>query len=314
VKNVDTEGNVGRRLSNPLNGRIAIGTGWIWRHLVGRRLTQSLIRTLSRLGNVDLLKLSYQEMGLLKYENSYVSGEHYLIFTALRRLVTNRRPTLFDVGANRGDYSRELRSAFPEAEIYAFEPNPYTFELLRATLSSAKDHTFCLGLGSAAGTETIYTYDNALDSVHATVCRDVFNDVHHASNIAAVDIQLTTIDQFCKGAGIKHIDVLKIDTEGYELHVLRGAARMLNEDRVDVIQFEFNGMHVISRVFLRDFYEVLKAYDIYRLDTSRLIPLPNYDVRNEIFQFQNFVAIAKRLTAASDGRHVNPSVLQEQIG
>jgi hypothetical protein len=66
---------------------------------------------------------------------------------------------------------------------------------------------------------------------------------------------------------------------------------MISLDRIDFIQFEFNEMNIISRVFLKDFYQILSNYNLYRLDSNRLIPLFNYDSTNEIFKFQNFLAI-----------------------
>ena len=61
------------------------------------------------------------------------------------------------------------------------------------------------------------------------------------------------------------------------------------------MQFEFNEMNVISRVFLKDFYDLLgDEWDFFRLDTRKLIYLGRrYDSANEIFKFQNIVAIRK---------------------
>ena len=50
-------------------------------------------------------------------------------------------------------------------------------------------------------------------------------------------------------------------------------------------------MNVAARVFLRDFYDLLSDYRFFRLDTRRLIPLGPYQPRNEIFQFQNLLAV-----------------------
>jgi len=65
------------------------------------------------------------------------------------------------------------------------------------------------------------------------------------------------------------------------------------ENKIKLLQFEFNEMNIISRVFLKDFYSLLRGFDFFRLDTQRLIPLPNYDATNEIFKFQNILAINK---------------------
>jgi hypothetical protein len=88
---------------------------------------------------------------------------------------------------------------------------------------------------------------------------------------------------------------LKIDTEGSELEVLKGAEKMLCNKKIDIIQFEFNSLNVISRVFLKDFYDILKDFSLYRINTNCLIPLPKYDTENEIFKYQNFLAVRRDL-------------------
>lgn len=289
-----------RELTSRLMKRRTRIIRWLWRHFVGSRATRWLIRVLSYVGELDLLTFSYNAMGILKYENNCISGEHYFIFDVLTRAISDPCPTLFDVGANQGDYSAELRSAFAEAELYAFEPNPHTFKVLQSKLSSPRDHTYCIGLGTSVHTQLMYTYADALDSQHASLFSAVFSDLHHAKSVISMRIQMTALDEFCLENSIAHIDFLKIDTEGYELEVLRGAKKMLDERQIDIIQFEFNETHVASRVFLRDFYAILHAYNIYRLDTNRLIPLFDYDARNEIFQFQNFVAILKTIAVCAN--------------
>jgi len=232
-------------------------------------------------------------MGILNYENSYISGEEYVIKQVLSQYIKQPAPFFFDVGANQGDYSLELRSSFPHAHIFAFEPNPYTFKILKSKLNLSTDICCCLGLGSVQKHQTIYTYSDSLDSQHASVYKEVLSDIHHAVGFANIEIEITTVDEFCKEHYIEQIDFLKIDTEGNELDVLIGASRMLAENRIRIIQFEFNEMNVISRVFLRDFYSLLNDFDFFRLDTQRIIPLPQYDTTFEIFKFQNFLAINK---------------------
>ena len=89
--------------------------------------------------------------------------------------------------------------------------------------------------------------------------------------------------------------MLKIDTEGYESEVLKGASRMISNELIDIIQLEFNEMNVISKVFLKDFYNMLPGYNFFRLDSNRLIALNNYNPANEIFLFQNIVAVKQNL-------------------
>jgi len=65
----------------------------------------------------------------------------------------------------------------------------------------------------------------------------------------------------------------------------------LSARRIGLIQFEFNELNVLSRVFLKDFYDLLPGYSLYRMDTDRLHPLGDYSPINEIFRYQNILAI-----------------------
>ena len=68
-----------------------------------------------------------------------------------------------------------------------------------------------------------------------------------------------TGDYYCEKNNITHIDLLKIDAEGYDLHVLKGFERMLSQGCVDVVQFEYNVKHSETHSMLGDYYSYLEA-------------------------------------------------------
>lgn len=262
----------------------------------GKEQAAKAIKTIAAISGIDLLLLAYNEMGILKYENEERTGEKFLIYKFLKKLFAdNPRPVLFDVGANVGKYSLMLRDAFPEAKIYAFEPNANAFKVFQEKLAEKVE---CLNLGMGADQKTgkLFTYSNQPSSSHASAFQDMFTHFHKADDLTTIEFKMTTVDRFCKERGIDAIDFLKIDTEGCELQVLKGALEMLSGGRIKVIQFEFGECNVFSRVFLRDFYEVLAGFRMFRLDSQRLIPLPAYEPVNEIFRFQNMVAINKSVS------------------
>jgi hypothetical protein len=98
------------------------------------------------------------------------------------------------------------------------------------------------------------------------------------------------LDDVCADEGIDHVDLLKIDTEGNELAVLAGASRMLSGRRVDRVQFEFGGTNIDARTYLRDFVDVLQAFDLYRVVRDGVVPV-RYDERWELFTTTNFLAV-----------------------
>jgi FkbM family methyltransferase len=267
----------------------------LWQLLIGKELSHALINIICKLSNFNLLILAYKQIGILNYEDSFVSGEEFVIKDILTREITKPNPIFFDVGANVGDYSINLRSKFPKADIYAFEPNPHSYKILNSKFHTPQDHCHCIGLGSTSGPHLIYTYSNSLTSQHASIYKDVFKEIHREDYAVEVEIELLTINDFCEKNNIQHIDFIKIDTEGNELDVLKGASRLLAAKQIKLIQFEFNEMNVISRTYLKDFYNLLIDFDIFRIDTNRLIPLNQYDTINEIFKFQNLLAMLKKI-------------------
>ena len=104
-----------------------------------------------------------------KRGNEEISGENFLIEHVLPRLLDKEQPVMFDVGANVGHYSKALYSAFPKAQIVAFEPVPRTFEALRATLATTTVKCCSIGLSDAEGDAIIYDYDQVDGSEHASL-------------------------------------------------------------------------------------------------------------------------------------------------
>ena len=265
--------------------------------LAGKKRVERAIEISARLAGCDLLLLAHQSVGILKYQTGEESGEQHVIDHVLPHVFAEKRPVLFDVGANIGSYSVSLHRRFPAALIFAFEPNPLTYRTLDGALTPLRVKCFNVGLGDREGTGKIYTYAQEQASQHASMYREVFTELHREASPVESEFRIVTLDDFCRQEAIERIDFLKIDTEGHELAVLKGASRLLADERVNIIQFEFNEMNVVSRVFLKDFYTLLRGYDFHRLDSNRLIPLRQYTAANEIFQFQNVLATRNSVTA-----------------
>ena len=234
-------------------------------------------------------------MGVLKWQDLSVSGEKSLIELVRGKAIWSHNPVLFDVGANIGDYSRALVEAFPGGRIFAFEPNPNTFAILKLDLAGSRVNCIPAGLGSSAGAGALHVYPDNLITGHASRCAEVFTQFHGCTEPEKVPFTVTTLDSFCEEHAITRIDLLKIDTEGYELDVLKGARRMLEQNRIGMIQFEFGECDLYTRIFLRDFYDALPQYRFFRLNTHDLVPLGAHRPAHEIFLFQNILAVDKSL-------------------
>jgi len=103
------------------------------------------------------------------------------------------------------------------------------------------------------------------------------------------------LDNFCEKNHIDFIDMLKMDVEGHEFRVLQGSKRMLENRKINYIQFEFGGSNIDSRTYFKDFYDLLKKdYTIYRVLADGIRPIGQYnEMLHEIFTTINYLAELK---------------------
>jgi len=218
-----------------------------------------------------------------------VGEEHFL----RRHLKGVRSGIFFDVGANRGSYANYLHMLVPDARVYAFEPHPRSFALLAESARSDNIVVVNRALSDAPSHMKLYDFSDHDGSTQASLSQDAVK--LFSPSVVEHAVECTTLDIFMHENGIEKIDFLKVDTEGFDLSVLRGASSALADNRIGVIQFEFIPANIITKVRMRDFMELLHRYRIYRLCLNgSLIPLEPYDVKRcEIYAMQNLIAIAR---------------------
>ena len=259
-----------------------------------RNFLNRLILCISFYARIDLLYLAHRECGILRGGNFRTTGEMRFIAQDLHTLVSHPEPVFFDVGANVGNYSVFLRSVFPSARIFSFEPNPMSFKKLTGI---AKPHgilIFNSGLSSSSGETDLFLYATDDTTERASVYEGALKEFFNFDKPSKIKTKLIRLDDFCHKHDVNNIDFLKIDTEGHELEVLKGAGGMLASGAIGIVQFEFSMNNVVSRVFLKNFYDLMPRYDFYRIRQSGLLPLGPYNPTNEIFVIHNLVAILKK--------------------
>ena len=183
------------------------------------------------------------------------SGEARLLRDLAERW-RGREVTVVDVGAHTGEYALSARAAFgPDATLHCFEPQPQTFDLLERRLR-AQPRTSCypVALGERSGAARLFSEDAS--SVFTSFYEDAFGAPGH--EITRVDeVEVRTLDEVAGEVGIDAIDLLKVDVEGHELAVLKGARGLLGAGAIGAVQFEFGERSLYARTFLRDFFELL---------------------------------------------------------
>ncbi|MDP3350561.1 MAG: FkbM family methyltransferase [Hydrogenophaga sp.] len=178
-----------------------------------------------------------------KHLTRYVPQGLDLLLDIAKQNIEYQPTVVFDVGANIGQTVLKWRRYFPKAQYHCFEPVTDSFDALNAATSGMQNvtcHRFALG--ASVGTERI--------QIHS---KSTMNSIVDARSLSVANqcevIHVDMVDNFCNSLKIERIDVLKIDTEGFDLEVLKGAAGMLKSQSVDLIQCEagmnlFNERHV----------------------------------------------------------------------
>ncbi len=230
-------------------------------------------------------------MYVRKYHNysnidMYKNGEYRWLKQAL---TGKSSPVVFDVGANVGHWSKTVLEIVPQATIHAFEPSPTTFKILLSAELSSKVALNNFALGASPSTLTFYEYGDA----HA---HNSFFPRHDKPHQSTKEIGVETLESYCQKHQIDHIDFLKIDTEGYDFHVLRGAKSLLEAEKIDFIQFEYGDNYIDARIFLKDIFDFVVdlEYDIYRIMPKALKHIPVYHEALEAFSYSNYAIVHKR--------------------
>jgi FkbM family methyltransferase len=158
--------------------------------------------------------------------------EHDRLF----ELLAPRHPRcIVDIGANVGLFALGAHASFPEARLVAFEPHPMAFKALQENAGPFAD----LGnyaLGAKAGTMRFYPGGpmNAARSSGAHLM-----GAHHWQKDAGIEVTVSTLDAEVERRNLDAVDLVKIDVEGFEMDVLRGAQRTV-ERFAPIVFMEFN--------------------------------------------------------------------------
>lgn len=149
---------------------------------------------------------------------------------------------IIDVGANVGLVSLLMARRFPDRPIHAFEPNPSTFAALEANVARNGAGNIQCHRAAVADREGSILFEN--DPVKRGTASIAQKEGVHSAEVPAA-----TLDAFAAARGVGQIGLLKIDVEGFETLVLRGATRVLAEVRPAVVYFEVCPMLTESRGF-----------------------------------------------------------------
>jgi FkbM family methyltransferase len=213
--------------------------------------------------------------------------------TALLAALCDRHAVAMDIGANIGLTSLALSSLCGDGAVIAIEPVPYTFELLNKNLGDAgvtNATSFNLAVGAGEGSVSMYVNERNLATSFVV-------DIDTGSG---QDIPMTSLDLLVQKLGLERLDFIKIDVEGCELEVLKGAENALKRFK-PIVMLEMNHwcLNIFRGISLLAFRDaLLQTFPyVFAVDKGRYLdfsdPLKAGEVYKEHifgFHYMNIVA------------------------
>lgn len=211
------------------------------------------------------------------------------VYNELRSLTSwSPAGVLFDVGAHFGETALQLAAAFPDAEVYSFEPSRPAFErLVKRSQRLERVRCFNFGFGSSRRQATLFLHRV---SDQNTMREDLQNRSGYESR-RHEPVEVRTVDEFMQEQGIEFVQYLKIDTEGYDIEVLKGASAALAAGRIGLVEVEA-GFHQDGGKFipLEEFSRHLGLHDFLLFGIYEQVRARNTQLRrcNAVFISKKF--------------------------
>lgn len=238
---------------------------------------------------VLLILESIGQIGLGKGWDGGISNEIQILLS-LKCSLGLPRIVALDIGANKGDWTSTLKHLDPSSEVHVFEPSAGTFKLLKVNLQELSGvHLYQTAIGKTVGKTKLYSNFETSPLASLSVRRLEHDDVVF-SNVEEIDV--ITLDSWKREHQEVTPNVLKVDVEGHELEVLLGGLSLLPQ--MKIIQFEFGGTDIDSKVFFQDFWYffLTKNFKIFRLTPKGLLEIKRYSENEEVFKFATLYAVS----------------------
>ncbi|MBX2926532.1 MAG: FkbM family methyltransferase [Saprospiraceae bacterium] len=148
---------------------------------------------------------------------------------------------IIDVGANKGQSIDKFKKLWPLSHIYSFEPDLELYEYLKNIYNRNEVTIINEALGESKGRIVFkINQKKGLNSI-LNIDKSLDNRFKNTEIVDSYNVNMNTLDSFCQALKeINIIHLLKIDVQGYDLNVLKGAVDLLKEGKVLNILVEMN--------------------------------------------------------------------------
>ena len=194
----------------------------------------------------------------------------------LHALPKTNGAAFWDVGANIGAYTWECATVRPDFEIVSFEPDAKNLQCLRRTSRAwnLPEHTIMVQAVAERTGRALFAPDDIAGATGTLEVDQTFNAVHYGTTSRLIEIDTISLDEFLR-TGHHPPAIVKIDVEGAELRVLKGAVMLIGEHRpvlfIEILSHRKEIFDFLRR-FCYSFYDSDRRQDI-RSETINIVAL-----------------------------------------
>jgi FkbM family methyltransferase len=230
--------------------------------------------------------------------DSAMNGEY-----RLSDFLAPRCKAFIDVGANVGDWTERFLRVSPARGIL-FEPSERCAALLREKFKNKPITLRNVAVGEKSGFIRFVEEENFS---HASASAQTYAPSEHPGEVVVREVPMVKLDDELQSVEF-NIDFVKIDTEGFDLRVLKGAESALRDRRIKFVQFEYNSHWIGTGSSLKEAKDFLESvsFDLFLIRSTGLHPL-NYSYWGEYFRYSNFLA------CHFEDKHLLGSLLGPQV-
>jgi FkbM family methyltransferase len=203
------------------------------------------------------LKITRRNSGIFAYKNNFnyqFSPANEDKFKWLQNMNIN---TVIDVGAHQGEFAIQIHQILPKAKIYSFEPLQDNFNELNSNLNNLQNFkSFKLAVGDHQGQMEMYSNDFSPSSSILKTSQLHKDNFPFSATAKLEKIEISTLDEIVKSLELEDNILLKIDVQGYEDKVIRGAKKCLDNIQAIIIETSFTPLYEGQPLFV-DIYQML---------------------------------------------------------
>jgi FkbM family methyltransferase len=153
--------------------------------------------------------------------------------------------TILDVGANAGQFARHILGHFPDATVLAFEPVPGPFRDLKAlAVSDPRIEALNCAVGDHEGHVEMFEHvDHNYSSSLLRTTTELLESLPAIASQRRIEVPLTTLDHALAGREVVPQLLVKLDVQGFEDRVIRGAAETLRRAEGAIVEVNLDSFY-----------------------------------------------------------------------